>query len=66
MTKSISHDPSCDHRLGWRVPEWMKLTGISRQTLWRQVKRGDLRVVYIGHTPLVPRSEAIRLGLITT
>ena len=52
-------------RLGWRLPEWMKLTNTSRQTLWRQVKRGDLRVVYIGPTPMVPRSEAIRLGLIT-
>jgi predicted DNA-binding transcriptional regulator AlpA len=53
-------------RLGWRLPEWMKLTNTSRQTLWRQVKRGDLRIVRIGSTPMVPRSEAIRLGLINT
>jgi predicted DNA-binding transcriptional regulator AlpA len=52
-------------RLGWRIPEWMKLTGTSRPTLWRQVKRGDLKLVYVGPTPMVPRSEAIRLGLIT-
>ena len=51
-------------RLGWRLPEWMKLTGTSRPTLWRQVKRGDLKLVYVGPTPMVPRSEAIRLGFI--
>jgi hypothetical protein len=51
-------------RLAWRLAEWMKLTGTSRPTLWRQVKRGDLKVVYVGHTPLVPRAEAVRLGLI--
>jgi hypothetical protein len=31
---------------------------------WRNVKRGDLKLVYVGSTPMVPRSEAIRLGLI--
>ena len=53
-----------DDRLGWRLPEWMRLTGISRPTLWRQIKRGDLKIVYIGPMPIVPRSEAIRLGLL--
>jgi predicted DNA-binding transcriptional regulator AlpA len=53
-------------RLAWRLPEWMKLTGTSRPTLWRQVKRGDLKLVYVGPTPMVPRSEAIRLGLINS
>jgi predicted DNA-binding transcriptional regulator AlpA len=57
--------PSLDRRLGWRLPEWMQLTGISRPTLWRQVKRGDLKLVYVGPTPMVPRSEAIRLGFIS-
>jgi|SoimicmetaTmtLMA_FD_contig_31_5230013_length_285_multi_2_in_0_out_0_1 predicted DNA-binding transcriptional regulator AlpA len=51
-------------RLAWRLPEWMKLTGTSRPTLWRQVKRGDLKLVYVGPTPMVPRAEAIRLGFI--
>jgi predicted DNA-binding transcriptional regulator AlpA len=51
-------------RLCWRLPEWMKLTGTSRPTLWRQVKRGDLKLVYVGPMPMVPRSEAIRLGFI--
>jgi predicted DNA-binding transcriptional regulator AlpA len=55
---------SSPDRLGWRLPEWMRLTGTSRPTLWRQVKRGDLKVIYIGPTPIVPRSEAIRLGLV--
>jgi hypothetical protein len=64
MTKNTSHNPSFDRRLGWRVPEWKQLTGTSNQTFWRQVKRGDLKVVYVGHTPLVPRAEAVRLGFI--
>lgn len=51
-------------RLGWRIPEWMKATNTSRPTLWRQVKRGDLRIIYIGPMPIVPRSEAVRLGFI--
>jgi predicted DNA-binding transcriptional regulator AlpA len=54
------------HRLGWRIREWMRLTGTSRPTLWRQVKRGDLKIVYVGPTPMVPRSEAIRLGLLSS
>ncbi|MEH2473644.1 putative DNA-binding transcriptional regulator AlpA [Nitrobacteraceae bacterium AZCC 2161] len=58
--------PIAPDRLGWRLPEWMKLTNTSRQTLWRQVKRGDLRIIYVGPTPMVPRSEAIRLGLINS
>ncbi|QIG91489.1 hypothetical protein [Bradyrhizobium sp. 6(2017)] len=58
------HSPLASHRLGWRIPEWMKATGTSRPTLWRQVKRGDLKLVYVGPTPMVPRSEAIRLGFI--
>lgn len=54
-----------DHRrLGWRIDEWATQTGSSRPTIWRQVKRGDLRIVYIGPMPIVPRSEAIRLGFI--
>jgi predicted DNA-binding transcriptional regulator AlpA len=64
MTKTTSINPLLGSRLGWRLPEWMRLTGISRPTLWRQIKRGDLKIIYIGHTPMVPRSEAIRLGLL--
>jgi len=67
MTRNSGNDDNTlknPDRLGCRMPEWMRLTGTSRQTLWRQVKRGDLKVVYVGRTPLVPRAEAIRLGLI--
>jgi hypothetical protein len=51
-------------RLGFRISEWSELTGTSRVTTWRNVKRGHLKLVYVGPTPMVPRSEAIRLGLI--
>ncbi|MET3842070.1 hypothetical protein [Bradyrhizobium sp. OAE829] len=51
-------------RLCWRLPEWIQLTGTSRPTLWRQIKRGDLKIVRVGTMPMVPRSEAVRLGFI--
>jgi transcriptional regulator of acetoin/glycerol metabolism len=51
-------------RLGWRINEWVELTGMSRPTIWRQAKKGKLRIAYIGTVPIVPRTEAVRLGLI--
>jgi transcriptional regulator of acetoin/glycerol metabolism len=62
--RTKKNDVIDDRRLGWRIDEWVAQTGTSRPTVWRQVKRGDLRIVYIGPMPLVPRSEAVRLGLI--
>jgi hypothetical protein len=53
-----------DARLGWRIDEWVALTGTSRPTVWRQAKAGTLRITYIGNIPIIPRTEAIRLGLI--
>jgi hypothetical protein len=51
-------------RLCWRIGEWCLLTGTSRPTTWRKVKAGTLKIVYYGTTPMVPRSEAVRLGFI--
>jgi hypothetical protein len=51
-------------RPGWRLAEWIALTGTSRPTVWRQIKRGDLNIVRVGGIPIVPRSEAVRLGLV--
>jgi predicted DNA-binding transcriptional regulator AlpA len=51
-------------RLCWRVSEWCRLTGTSRPTVWRQIKAGVLKVVYLGKIPTIPRSEGVRLGLI--
>jgi predicted DNA-binding transcriptional regulator AlpA len=62
--RTKKNDAIDDRRLGWRIDEWVAQTGTSRPTVWRQVKRGDLRIVYIGPMPIVPRSEAIRLGFI--
>lgn len=53
-----------DDRLGWRIGEWCKLTGFSQPTVWRQINRGDLQVVQIGPSKMIPRREAIRIGLI--
>jgi hypothetical protein len=51
-------------RLGYRISEWSEMTGTSRVTTWRNVKRGHLKLVYVGSTPVVPRAEAVRLGFI--
>jgi hypothetical protein len=56
--------PQIDGRLGWRLAEWTALTGTSLSTTSRQIRRGDLRVVRLGATRIVPRSEAVRLGFI--
>lgn len=53
-----------DERLGWRLNEFCKLVNLSRATLRRMADRGDLKLIYFGGAPLVPRAEAIRLGLI--
>jgi hypothetical protein len=62
--RTTKNDTISDRRLGWRIDEWVAQTGTSRPTVWRQVKRGDLRIIYIGPMPIVPRSEAVRLGFI--
>jgi hypothetical protein len=56
--------PPIDGRLGWPIPEWRMLTGASPATTSRQIRRGDLKVVRIGPTKIIPRSEAVRLGFI--
>ena len=55
---------SLDQRLGWRIDEWVVLTGTSRPTVWRHARNGKLRIVYLDKIPIIPRTEAVRLGLI--
>jgi hypothetical protein len=54
-----------DARLGWRVAEFCKLVPISRATISKMAKQGKLTLIYFGDVPVVPRAEAVRLGLIT-
>lgn len=51
-------------RLGWRLNEFCKLTGISRVTLWRLARSGQLKLAHIGKIPIVTDHEARRLGLL--
>jgi hypothetical protein len=53
-----------DERLGWRVAEFCKLIGMSRATISKMATLGQLNLIYFGDCPIVPRAEAIRLGLI--
>jgi hypothetical protein len=48
-------------RFGYRVAEWRELTGTSRQTTWRAIRSGALKVVDYNGIPLIPDSERVRL-----
>jgi hypothetical protein len=63
MKKSIPV-PNED-RLGWRVAEFAKLVSISPATIYKMGKSGKIRLEYFGDLPVVPRTEAVRLGLIS-
>jgi hypothetical protein len=54
-----------DERLGWRMAEFCRLIHIDRATVLKMAKAGQLNLVYFGKCPVVPRTEAIRLGLIS-
>ncbi len=51
-------------RLGYRISEWSELTGTSRQTTWRAIRSGAIKVIDYNGIPLIPRSEAVRLQLL--
>jgi hypothetical protein len=51
-------------RLGWRIAEFCKLVPVSRSLISKMSKEGKINLVYFGDVPVVPRTEAVRLGLI--
>jgi predicted DNA-binding transcriptional regulator AlpA len=53
-------------RLGYRTSEFAHLCGVSVPTIWRQIRDGKIETVEIGGVKLIPRSFAIKSGLITT
>jgi hypothetical protein len=65
MTKAPTSSTENDERLGWRVAEFCKLIGMNRATISKMQKAGQLNLIYFGDCPVVPRAEAIRLGLIS-
>jgi predicted DNA-binding transcriptional regulator AlpA len=64
MTTNAALANPHDNRLGFRINEWTSLTGTSRPTIWRQIKDGRLKIVNVNGIKLIPRSEAVRLGLL--
>ena len=54
-----------NQRLGFRTGEFARLCGVSVPTIWRQIRDGKIEVVSIGGVRLIPRSYAIKRGLIT-
>ena len=53
-------------RLGFRIPEWCALLGISLPSAYRAIHTGQLDVIDINGIRFVPRAFAIKVGLITT
>lgn len=49
-------------RLGYRISEWSEMTGTSRQTTWRAIRSGALKVIDYNGIPIIPDSERARLG----
>ena len=51
-------------RLGYKINEWSQMTGTSRATTRRLIACGYLKIIPYGggRIPLIPHSEAIRLG----
>jgi hypothetical protein len=53
-----------ESRLGWRLDEFSDLFSVSAAQLWKLEKDGKLRLARVGRILIVPRHEAVRLGLI--
>jgi hypothetical protein len=53
-----------EDRLGWRVAEFCTLVPVSKALISKMAKDGKLNLIYFGDVPIVPRTEAVRLGLI--
>jgi excisionase family DNA binding protein len=47
------------------VAEWVRSTGLSKQTTYRMMADGRLRFVQFGRTRRIPTEEQVRLGLVS-
>jgi predicted DNA-binding transcriptional regulator AlpA len=52
------------NRLGLRLGEFSRATGMSLPTIYRRIRAGDIRITYIGDMPFITQPELVRLGLI--
>jgi hypothetical protein len=53
--------PSIEGRLGFRVNEVASAIGVSRAVISNLIGKGEIKVVYVGLMPIVPRAEMQRL-----
>jgi hypothetical protein len=51
-------------RLGFRIPEFSALFGISRPTVWRGMKSGEIEYVKVNGVKIITREFAVRKRLI--
>ena len=57
-------DVIANKRLAFRFGEFMEVTGVSRATLFKLIKNGEIRIAKLGTLKLIPRDELVRLGLL--
>jgi excisionase family DNA binding protein len=60
-TERAPESLAADQRLTWTVPEVARLLGISKDSAYEAVHRGELPVRMIGRRVLVPRAALLRL-----
>jgi excisionase family DNA binding protein len=46
-------------KLAYSVPDAAKELSVSKETVWRLVKRGELRTLKIGHRTIIRRAEIV-------
>jgi hypothetical protein len=64
------HDGETSCRAKRRTPRmahdrFCRLIHVDRATILKMAKAGQINLVYFGKCPVIPRTEAIRIGLIT-
>ncbi|RIH83496.1 DNA binding domain, excisionase family [Meiothermus luteus] len=52
------------HKIAYGPKELASLLGVHPNTVFRLIRRGELRAVKLGHRTVIPRAELERLGLL--
>jgi excisionase family DNA binding protein len=61
MGKSATKDLSDPLLLSYSISEWARLAGVSRQTVWRAIRKRQIRTVKVAGRKRIPVSEKHRL-----
>lgn len=48
-----------DQKISFRIPEAIEATGLGRTTIYRRIQAGDIRVIKVGATTIIPRDSLV-------